>query len=469
MKKIILFTGLVLWFYGHSFLRLHAQETIAEQASSALKKLDVLYKRYPVPEGKTRFRWNLINELSDEELEILKKEWQLDTFEGLTIKEKCGSLIGSGYLPYDLTFAAAKEAKASSYILARVLADSVCYGHDYAGAIKIIENHNNLKLLSFENAAKWFALLGDFYWKGHGVKQDQDKARTLFKKAVIMQAPLILRQQPIKPVNSGRGTEFQDMIYDATSPTKPYKSKETIWGINEDELEAGFGDDTLGPRNWPQPFNERIEWLKNLNGEQAFKIAKHIRYGTGGYDRSPTLANQWMDMVILRYDYLPAYPTAIAWTQDKDFQQSISDEADINNYQASPLSPEFQKYVSFPRNSTRYKYSFISSRHNITLVLYSPYERGNDNAIPLINCYLEEPPYAVEERFYWLTQAERSGVLKNKKILEEHKAHLDYLRSQRFIDSSNYEILNGDTYILTSLDANAIDVSNCLRNFTPIN
>lgn len=65
-----------------------------------------------------------------------------------------------------------------------------------------------------------------------------------------------------------------------------------------------------GPWDIPEQITQKISWLTDIDrqgGKAIFNIGYHLLKGTGGYQKDPNLAYEWIYISSEIYDYAPAH------------------------------------------------------------------------------------------------------------------------------------------------------------------
>jgi len=174
----------------------------------------------------------------------------------------------------------------------------------YEKKLKEIYNYGNKDTLSqllegyYGHIAHIKFRLATLYWRGQGVTQDQNKAQALAKKAAIMLGPWLARERHLETTNPALNS-----------------SPANIWRMPQADILENVTFHATGPWNMPKPLSQQIAWLKDIhkNGGKAYlEIGLHLLHGTGGYEKDPVMAYEWIYISSHFYGYGPAhYPRAM--------------------------------------------------------------------------------------------------------------------------------------------------------------
>jgi hypothetical protein len=262
-----------------------------------------------------------------------------------------------------------------------------CFERDAAKAAALLE----AALEDFPYDEDGLARLGGFYWRGEGVPRDQEWARQLFRRAALVRGP-----EEINPDEAARTSRVQSPWH---------------WGMdpNAYEYRFSFAAPYWPPDPLPPPLKKEVEWLRELeagNGEPIFEIAQSLLEGKNGYPKDIVLANDWLHLADIEFDYDAAtYPLAM-FMRDPD------------NYEIR------KKYYRAGDRETDLRLA------NYTLV--SSATQADHRADALILALLRKAPdYPRKDLalYYFLRRLDRRGMLADRSELEEVSARLpEHLR-----------------------------------------
>lgn len=172
----------------------------------------------------------------------------------------------------------------------------LCFKQDSAKAAHFL----TLALDYSPRNANALALLGTLYWRGDGVPKNQDKARTLFRRAMLEQAPQLIDD------------EYSTIQRNGDTAAHRY------WGLTNTELDRGFTLSAVGPWDLPEPLAQQLTWFDTLksDGGKVMEIAFALRNGTDGYAKDPVLAFQWLQAASLYLDFGPSHFPMAQWLRD---------------------------------------------------------------------------------------------------------------------------------------------------------
>ena len=134
--------------------------------------------------------------------------------------------------------------------------------------------------------------LATLYWRGQGVFQDKNKAQALFHQAAITLGPWL-------------STERHLHKFDPAVVGPP-----NIWHMTNAEILGQAAFHATGPWNMPEPMMQEINWLiqiDNKGGKAVFEVGRHLLDGTGGFDKNPAMAYEWIYIASEIHDYGPAH------------------------------------------------------------------------------------------------------------------------------------------------------------------
>ncbi|GEM_PF-2921903 len=146
--------------------------------------------------------------------------------------------------------------------------------------------------------------LATLYWRGQGVAEDRQKALELSKEAALILAPWYAKVKHRAP--------------------DPDLGPTNAWSMSDVDILENVTFHGTGPWDMPGPLIQQINWLKEIHkdGAKAYlKIGLHLLNGTGGYERDPVIAYEWIYIASHFYDYGPAHYARAMLMRNEEFYE----------------------------------------------------------------------------------------------------------------------------------------------------
>ncbi len=150
------------------------------------------------------------------------------------------------------------------------------------------------------------ALLGEMHQKGLGVDKSIQRAKEHFRTAILGHSGVILSGPRAIPFHKAKPKKVESQktlrLHESFMPLDSYQHTTglTFWDIN-----AQFGDVTLGLRDWPKPMQDEIKWFNFIKTKPRilYQLAKDLWSGTNDHPKIPQAAFNILDVLVTLNDY----------------------------------------------------------------------------------------------------------------------------------------------------------------------